>query len=502
MTKTTIYGTNQIRDGSVGPTKVTSGVIIAAGTNPFSGNQDMGGFKITGAADPSSATDYATKQYVDAAAVGLDVKPSVRVATAAALPAYTRTTNVITATVNAALAAVDGVTLVLNDRLLLKDGAAGADNGLYYVSQVGTGATPYTLTRTTDADVSAEVTAGLYVFVEEGTVNADSGWILTTNNPITLNTTALTFVQFTGLGSIMAGFGLTKTGSVIDVVAGNASIVANADEIHVGYAGATPVAVSIAGGAVVGTGVTPSHEDHAHAGPGFAVPSASAVGDAQANGSAATVNHSDHVHAREAFAAPNTIVLGSAAANGSAATLIRSDAGIAAFDATAPSTQAVGDAAVVGVINFAARRDHKHAIFGFGLPAASAVGDVQATGSALTVNHSDHVHAREAFAAPAGSNPSDAQATGSAATINHSDHVHARERWVFQEIPSGTLDGSNKTFGLAHTPLGSSLSLYVNGVLQKAGAGNDYTIATATITVEAAAPAPVSGDNLLAIYYW
>jgi hypothetical protein len=184
------------------------------------------------AADPSAAQDVATKAYVDATAQGLDTKASVRVATDAALPAYTRTANVITATSFGALAAVDGVTLVLNDRLLLKDGAAGADNGLWYVSQVGTGGTPYTLTRTTDADSSAKVTAGLYAFSTEGTNNADIGWVLTTDDPITLNTTSLAFSQFSSSATIIAGNGLTKTGNTLDVGAGT-GILSNANDVAI-----------------------------------------------------------------------------------------------------------------------------------------------------------------------------------------------------------------------------------------------------------------------------
>jgi len=82
------------------------------------------------------------------------------------------------------------------------------------------------------------VTAGLFVFVEEGTANADSGWVLASNQPITLGSTTLTFVQFSGAGQITAGAGLTKTGNTLDVgTADSGRIVVNADSIDLATTG-------------------------------------------------------------------------------------------------------------------------------------------------------------------------------------------------------------------------------------------------------------------------
>lgn len=177
---------------------------------------------------PTDPAHAATKAYVDAARSGLDVKQSVRAATTAPL------------TIASDLEAgdvVDGVTLVAGDRVLVKDQSSGSENGIYVVQETGAAV------RSDDADTSAEVTSGMFTFVEEGTANADSGWVLSTNNPITLGTTALVFAQFSGAGQITAGNGLTKTGNTIDAVGTADRITVNADSIDIAgtYVGQTSI---------------------------------------------------------------------------------------------------------------------------------------------------------------------------------------------------------------------------------------------------------------------
>jgi len=193
---------------------------IAAGDNTLS--YDAG----TGVLTANTST-LALKSYVDsqvqASAQGLDVKLSVRVAT-------TENINLTSVT------EIDGVTLADGDRVLVKDQTTQSENGLYVHSG---GA----LTRAADADTDSEVTAGVFTFVEEGTQYADTGWVISSNNPLSVGTDAIVWTQFSGAGVISAGAGLVQNGTTFDVVGTTDRITVNADSIDIAstYVGQTSI---------------------------------------------------------------------------------------------------------------------------------------------------------------------------------------------------------------------------------------------------------------------
>ena len=205
-----------------------------------------------------------TKTYVDSVANGLDVKKSVRVATTANLAAtYSNSAGTLTNSGSQAAIAIDGVTLIAQDRVLVKSQTAGAQNGFYKVTTVGDGSTNWVLTRTPDADAASELTAGAFTFAEEGTLNGDNGYVMSTDGAVTLGTTAILFEQFSGAGQITAGNGLTKNGNTIDAVgtANRISVTADTVDIASTYVGQDTIttAGTIATGTWAATDVAVAH---------------------------------------------------------------------------------------------------------------------------------------------------------------------------------------------------------------------------------------------------
>jgi hypothetical protein len=154
---------------------------------------------------PTDANHAATKAYVDAARSGLDVKASVRAAT---------TAPVLIASGLEAGDAIDAVTLVAGDRVLVKDQSTASENGIYVVQASGAAV------RATDANGTVDtgtVSGGTFTFVEEGTDNGDAGYVVSSNGTINVGVDAMNWVQFSGTGQITAGEGMSKLGNTLNV---------------------------------------------------------------------------------------------------------------------------------------------------------------------------------------------------------------------------------------------------------------------------------------------
>ena len=170
---------------------------------------------------PTSGTDIVNKDYADSIAAGLNYHQPVNYASTTTLPAYTYNNGAsgvgatITAVANGALS-LGGGSPTATQRVLVKNevSANAPYNGIYVVTQAGTTLLPFILTRATDYDTSGsgtnEIDQGDYVLVISGTL-ASTAWVQQTPLPITVGTTALTFVQFNAPITYSAGTGLNES---------------------------------------------------------------------------------------------------------------------------------------------------------------------------------------------------------------------------------------------------------------------------------------------------
>jgi hypothetical protein len=425
---------------------------------------DVSSARITSLAEPTANTDAATKGYVDSVAAGLDPKESCRAATTAALPAVTYNNGTggvgatLTADANGALPAQDGITLVVGNRLLVKNQAATLQNGIYTVTVVGDVSNKFVLTRATDQDGSPanEVSGGNFTFVEEGTLNADSGWVVTGDGTLTVGSDPIVWVQFSEAGTIQAGAGLTKTGTTIDVVAGDSSLTVNANDLIVKLDPAG--AISLDGGAAglqvnTGTGIEIDSNSlrisSAAAGDGLGY----SAGVLSVNVAAAggLELFSDSVRIKSDTATTNTIGI----------TTTSNGAGIL-FNSTSFTDSGSETLAL----------------------ASSVAGDGLAlTSGILSVNVDD----------------STIEIATDTLRLKDAGITYAKTRLVTREVPSGLVNGSNTAFDTANNFTSGSEHVYLNGILQNVGAGNDYVVTDAnTITFNTA---PQTNDVIL-ISYW
>lgn len=257
----TLGGTLAVANGGTGATSAGA-ARTSLGAAASGANTDITSIALTTgtiSTAPASGTDIVNKDYADSIASGINFHQAVRLATTAALPAYTYNNGTsgvgatITANANGALT-VDGVAAVAGNRVLVKNESGGneAYNGVYTVTQVGSGAAPFILTRATDFDSAGtgvdQIDAGDFFLVTAGSTQANTSWVQQTPLPITVGTTGLTFIQFGAPITYSAGTGLTLTGTTFSIT--NTGLTAST----YGSASAVPVIAFNAQGQA--TGVT------------------------------------------------------------------------------------------------------------------------------------------------------------------------------------------------------------------------------------------------------
>lgn len=236
---TTFSNTTDTASSVTGAVIIAGGVGIAKSLNvggslTVSTGLSVNGTRITSVGTPTSASDAATKAYVDAVAQSLSIKNSVIVATTAAGTL---------ATSFAAGQVIDGVTLVIGNRILIKDQTNAVENGIYVV----TAGTP---TRSTDF-ASGSTSSGNFTFVDQGTVNNSSGWVVTSDvGSDVVGTNLINLTQFSGAGSIIAGSGIIKSGNTLSVNVDNTSIQISSNALRIG-SGAVGTGLSGGAGAAI-----------------------------------------------------------------------------------------------------------------------------------------------------------------------------------------------------------------------------------------------------------
>lgn len=347
-----------------------------------------------------------------------------------------------TANINlaSAPASIDGVTLSNGDRVLVKDQTDPTENGIYVFNGAGNA-----MTRSSDANSGTNLNAGAYTYIEEGTVNQKSSWTMITTGTITLGTSNIVWTQFSGAGSYTASNGVQIIGNDFSIKLDGTTLSVSGSGLKL--ADLTSGNILVGNASNIATSVTMS-------------------GDVTISNTGVTaISAQSIVPADMARQASGQLLIGQGAGSDLAWQTITGDVTISAGGVTTISAQAVTPPKL-------ARQTAGTIAIGQGAGADIAFqaisGDATlAASGALTVNVSTILS-------------------------NH---------YVRYEVPSGTINGTNVTFTLANTPIANTTDVYLNGVWQQVGVGNDYTISGSTVTFNSA---PKGGGNpdLVTVKYW
>lgn len=498
--------TNEKLAGSIALSKLAEAVIQADGGQAFTADQPMGGFKLTGLGTPSAGTDAATKGYVDNLTLGFSWKDSVRAAT---------TGNVTLSGTQT----IDGVALSVGQRVLVKNQTAPEENGIYVVA-AGAWA------RATDADAWDELVSATVV-VDEGTVNADTIWRSTVDAGGTLDTTAVVWDDMPGPQDILvddtATLDLTKTGNTITgTVLDSPTLEGQDSAFHLDRANHTGAndADTLEGATLAQVRDRSTHTGDINGPLLIDEPSnaeTAATLTVKANDGSAQKAIQDWVDDEgvvvsrmwntwwwnKEFAGFGTSWALTAYDNPTDLNL----RGALTFDTSGVHlTQGASLVRLFGDDLFLnAPKIGFHSATPVVQQNADTVADLwtalKAYGLLDTASDAPTIPDTEAIQDIIGAMVSGNTETNITVTYDDTngklDFVVTSSNRVVRETPTGAVNGTNTTFVLASAPAAGSEEVFLNGILQEPGAGNDYTISGDTITYLAA---PETGDRLRVSY--
>jgi len=453
-----IYDAQIAADAEIQLSKIENWEDIVTTSGTVNGDIDMGTNQIKNVAPGTDPNDVVTKAQLDSISAGLDPKESVRVATTGNIDLD-------------AIQTIDGVSLAVGDRVLVKDQTDPIENGIYTVSA---GAWP----RSEDADgATGEVSGGMFTFVEHGTDGKGTGWVVVADGTLTPDTSPIGFTQFAGGGAITGGLGINIAGTTVTADVDNSTLINTAgggDKIGVKALGIT--ALELAADAVITSKVLDSNITAIKvasdiAGVGLTKNAGSHALDVNVDGTTITISGTDLAVANSGI---DTIQL-----NDGAVTLDKL-AGAVAGDgiiATGGGLAVNADNVTLEIATDVLRIK------------AAGVGTNELADNSLTKEKLNADVAGVALDQAVGGEL-DVQVDNNTVKVNGSNELYVDTsvmlsvaNYVVREKP--TVDTQGQTVvTLANAPVTGTEMVYVNGVLMDEGAGNDYTISGATITFE------------------
>lgn len=530
MAITQLYGSRQIKAGTITNTEQAFGT-------------------------PVSATDVAIKSYVDSVAQGLDPKPSVMAATIAVLSpsnTYANGTAGLGATLTAGsngILTVDGYNTVINDYILVKNQAAGLQNGIYKVTTEGTAGVPYVLTRAIEMDNTLEFSGG-FTFVTGGSTLGGTGWVCSNGTAPTVGTTAITFTQFSGAGTYTASTGLTLTGSAFSIdttvtvdkttaqVLTNKDLTSGTNTFPTFNQSTTGSALSLKSNATTGLMQI--------VGPAIGTTRVKTILDSNdtllelagsytPTGTWTSIKINENVAVTTTSTKLNyltsaTGTTGTASTNvvfSTSPTLVTPILGVASATSLATSaatpllltngqlvnialtSQTVG-ATTLTIPNFASVSDtfvfttlaqtlsNKTFVApALGTPASGVMTNVTGTASGLTSGITLALKsASTTVDVSAATAPSSGQVLTATSSTTATWQPVVSTAYQRSTAVSGTQDSANKVFTIANAVSSGSEQVYVNGMLMMPGSSNDYVISSTTVTFQAGFTAPASTDTI------